>query len=71
MENKGLIEIAEKLSKGIPQLRVDLYEIKGKVYFGELTFFTSSGFDTTITEEADQILGSKLVLRSTKENYEK
>ena len=66
-----MLEIAEKLSKGVPQLRVDLYEIKGQVYFGELTFFTSSGFDTTITEEADQILGSKLVLRSTKENYEK
>lgn len=58
-----MLEIAEKLSKGIPQLRVDLYEIKGQVYFGELTFFTSSGFDTTITEEADQILGSKLKLR--------
>lgn len=65
-----MLEIAEKLSKGIPQLRVDLYEIKGQVYFGELTFFTSSGFDTTITEEADQILGSKLVLRNTKEDYE-
>ena len=59
-----MLEIAEKLSKGIPQLRVDLYEIKGQVYFGELTFFTSSGFDTTITEEADQILGSKLKLRT-------
>ena len=65
-----MLEIAEKLSKGIPQLRVDLYEIKGKVYFGELTFFTSSGFDTTITEEADRILGSKLIIRNTKENYE-
>ena len=59
---KEMLEIAEKLSKGIPQLRVDLYEIKGQVYFGELTFFTSSGFDTTITEEADKILGKKLVL---------
>lgn len=65
-----MIQIAETLSKGIPQLRVDLYEIKGQVYFGELTFFTSSGFDTTITEEADRILGSKLVIRNTKEDYE-
>lgn len=57
-----MIEIAEKLSEGLPQLRVDLYEIEGKVYFGELTFYSQSGFDTTITHEADNILGSKLTL---------
>lgn len=57
-----MIEIAEKLSAGLSQLRVDLYEIDGKVYFGELTFYSQSGFDTTITHEADNILGSKLTL---------
>ena len=58
-----MLEIAEKLSKGIPALRVDLYEIQGKVYFGELTFFPGSGIDKTITPEADQIMGSKLKLK--------
>ena len=57
-----MIEIAEKLSEGLPELRVDLYEITGKVYFGELTFYSQSGFDTDITHEADCILGSKLIL---------
>ena len=57
-----MLEIAEKLSKNLPQLRVDLYIINEKIYFGELTFFTNSGFDTTITQEADEILGSRLVL---------
>ena len=57
-----MIEIAEKLSKNIPQLRVDLYIINNQIYFGELTFFTNGGFDTTITEEADYILGNKLDL---------
>ena len=57
-----MIEIAETLSKDLIQLRVDLYEINGKVYFGEMTFFSNSGFDTTITPEADRILGSKLML---------
>lgn len=57
-----MVEIAEKLSEGIPALRVDLYEIEGKIYFGELTFFTGSGFDTVITKKADKILGSKLIL---------
>ena len=58
-----MLEIAKKLSEGIPQLRVDLYEIGGKVYFGELTFFSSSGFDTDITKEADLLMGKKLMLK--------
>lgn len=36
--------IAEKLSKGIPFVRVDLYVISGGIYFGELTFFHNAGF---------------------------
>ena len=36
-------ELAEKLSKGLPQIRVDFYEINGKVYFGEFTFYNFSG----------------------------
>lgn len=38
-----MITIAEKLSKGIPHVRVDLYNINGKIYFGELTFFHFGG----------------------------
>jgi len=38
-----MLSIAEKLSNNIPFVRVDLYEINGKVYFGELTFYPSSG----------------------------
>ncbi len=57
-----MIEIAEKLAAGLPELRVDLYEIAGKVYFGELTFYSQSGFDTDITYDADCILGAKLTL---------
>ena len=62
-----MIEIAEKLSAGLPELRVDLYEIKGKIYFGELTFYSQSGFDTDITHEADCILGTKLTLPTVKQ----
>ena len=35
--------IASVLSKGIPHVRVDLYEVNGKVYFGEMTFFHYGG----------------------------
>lgn len=38
-----MIELAEKLSKGIPQVRVDFYEVNGKTYFGEMTFSHWSG----------------------------
>lgn len=37
-------ELAAKLSKGMKFVRIDLYEIEGKVYFGEFTFFHASGF---------------------------
>lgn len=36
-------KIAEKLSSGIPHLRVDFYEVNGRVYIGELTFYHQSG----------------------------
>lgn len=37
-------EIATKCSQGIKFVRIDLYEIEGKVYFGEFTFFHGGGF---------------------------
>lgn len=35
--------IASKLSKGLTQVRIDLYEVDGKIYFGEITFFHFAG----------------------------
>ena len=40
-----MIKIAEILSEGIPEVRVDLYISNNKIYFGELTFFDGGGFD--------------------------
>lgn len=37
-------QLAKKLSKGIPQVRVDFYDVNGHVFFGEMTFFHWSGF---------------------------
>lgn len=39
-----MLAIANKLAEGFPHVRVDLYNVNGKIYFGELTFFVSSGF---------------------------
>ena len=36
-------ELARRLSKGLPQVRVDFYDVDGQIYFGELTFFHWSG----------------------------
>ncbi len=55
-------EIASKLSKGLPQIRVDLYECNGKVYFGELTFFHHGGIVPFHPESWDYVFGSWIKL---------
>lgn len=57
-----MFELAGKLSEGIRYLRVDLYHSENKIYFGELTFFPQSGFDTDILKETDELFGSYLDL---------
>lgn len=37
-------ESAEKLSSDFPHVRVDMYNNKGKIYLGELTFYNASGY---------------------------
>jgi hypothetical protein len=54
--------LAEKLSEGIPQLRVDFYEVNGKIYFGELTFYHWSGIVPFEPEEWDKTFGSWIEL---------
>lgn len=55
-------EIACKLSKGMPHIRVDLYEMNGKVYFGELTFSHWSGMVPFEPMEWDYIFGQWIKL---------
>lgn len=38
-----MLNVASKLSKGFPEVRVDLYNINGKIYFGEMTFTCAGG----------------------------
>lgn len=54
--------LAEKLAAGIPQLRVDFYEVNGKVYFGELTFFHWTGLVPFEPEQWDYTLGEWIEL---------
>lgn len=52
-----MIEIAECLCKGFSHVRVDLYNVKGRIYFGEMTFTNGSGLDPIVPEEYDTKLG--------------
>ncbi|MCQ2053156.1 MAG: hypothetical protein MJZ03_04395 [archaeon] len=47
-----MISFAEDLSKGFPQVRIDLYNIDGQIYFGEMTFTASGGYHNTYSKEA-------------------
>lgn len=60
--------IASKLSKRIPQVRVDLYNVNGKIYFGELTFFHHGGVTPFHPIEWDYTFGDWIKLPT---NYEK
>jgi len=55
-----MVELAKALSKGIPHVRVDFYDINGKVYFGEMTFFHFSGWEKFEPSKYDEIFGSWL-----------
>ena len=53
-----MVELAEKLSKNIPFVRVDFYEVNKHPYFGEMTFFPGNGVEEFTPDEWDYILGS-------------
>lgn len=59
-------KLAAALSKDIPCLRVDFYEVNGKPYVGELTFFDGAGFDLMQPSEWDRKLGDLIKLPSQK-----
>ena len=57
-----MIKYAEILSEGHPEMRVDLYEVNGKVYFGELTLTAACGFMNHFTPEFMEKLGQMIIL---------
>ena len=57
-----MFSIAEKLSKGYPFVRVDLYSANSKIYFGEMTFFPQAGWDANLNEEVDLMWGNMINL---------
>ena len=58
----SMLNIAKKLSKGMPHVRIDLYLIYDQIYFGELTFYHESGFGKFKPDKWDTILGEWIKL---------
>lgn len=61
-----MLKVAEKLSEDFPYVRVDLYSVDGKVYFGELTFYPWSGYVQYTPDEWDYKFGEDFELREFK-----
>lgn len=57
-----MIEFSRVLAQGTKHLRVDFYEVNGKLYTGELTFFHCGGLKPFITESWDAVLGEWIKL---------
>lgn len=57
-----MVEIAEILSKDFPHVRVDFYNVDGKITFGEMTFYNASGYTRFIPDEFDFVLGDQFIL---------
>ena len=62
-ELEEMIRISQTLSRSFPFVRVDLYAVSGKVYFGEMTFFPGKGVLRFRPEEFDYAFGRELDLK--------
>ncbi len=63
-----MINYAEKISSEFPFVRVDLYNINGKIYFGEMTFSPAAGLIDYCYDEALDYLGNKLDISKIKKH---
>lgn len=63
--------IAEALAKPFPEARIDLYDVDGKIYFGEITFFDGSGYMTFTPDVYDEILGDMFTFNTNDKGWQK
>lgn len=66
-----MFDIAERLSKGFPCIRIDLYNVDGHIYFGEYTFYNQSGFEDGFDYESNKHLGDQIILYKIKNKDQK
>lgn len=58
-----MMRAAAILSEGFPQVRVDFYDVDGKLYFGEMTFTSNGGFMQFYTDEFLLQMGNQIKLK--------
>lgn len=63
---KKMIKLAEKLAEDVPFMRVDFYNVNGKIYFGEITLYPADGFGKFVPEKWDKKLGKMLDLEGVR-----
>lgn len=57
-----MVELAEKLAAPLKFARIDFYDINGRIFFGEITFFPGNGTEEFNPEEWDEKIGDWLEL---------
>ena len=57
-----MLDYAKRLSADFPQVRVDFYEIDGRLVFGEMTFSSNGNILSNYKDEIIDMLGKKLKL---------
>lgn len=61
-----MIELTEKISAGLPHLRVDFYEVDGRAYIGEFTLYHGSGLMSFKPDEWNEVIGDWITLPDKK-----
>ena len=54
--------MAQQLAEGKPFVRIDFYNIGEKIYFGEITFYPTSGFGGFDPDNYDELIGGLIKL---------
>ena len=55
--------IGDEVASDMKYVRVDFYDVDGKLYFGEITLYHGSGYDIFVPQKYDKIYGDKLKLQ--------
>jgi hypothetical protein len=59
-----MLELASRLSKGLPFARVDFFVVDGAIYFGEVTLYPESGSAMFSPLSYEEYLGSKVKIEN-------
>ena len=59
-----MIEFAERIAKDYQYVRVDFYDVDGKLYFGEITQYHGGGFDVMMPKEWDYKFGEMIEIKA-------